>query len=373
MRSLQLRRIAQILWLAILAFAVYVLVLRTRASIHQRDIGVYDAILGVVFEVAFFVVSGLLIWRKAEDRMAVFTSFVLLLFGGIAASSDPKVPAGSPPEVVAIATVLSALGTVGVFIFFVLFPSGRIVRPWLVALMVPFLVLQQLPGTPPPNVIGALIGGVVIAAPFVIVIYLQVYRYRNISTPVERQQTKWIVYGMGVGFLGFLAAAAFSNVPGPAVQHSIPYQIVVSSLLYGFIMLIPLSIGLAMLRYRLYEIDVLINRTLVYGSLTLSLAALYIGGVIGLEALFRALSGQRSDLAIAVVTLAVAAVFNPWRTRVQRFIDRRFYRHKYDATRTLSRFSSKLRDEVDMEQLTAEVLAVTVDTVQPSSVALWVR
>jgi hypothetical protein len=142
---------------------------------------------------------------------------------------------------------------------------------------------------------------------------------------------------------------------------------------YGFMLLIPLSIALAILRYNLWEADVLINRALVYGSLTLSLAALYIGGVVGLQALSRAFVGQSSDLAIALATLVVAALFNPWRRRLQVFIDRRFYRHKYDASRILSNFSARLRDEVDLDHLAGDLATVVNDTVQPVSVALWLR
>jgi hypothetical protein len=137
--------------------------------------------------------------------------------------------------------------------------------------------------------------------------------------------------------------------------------------------LVPITVGAAILRYRLYDIDLIINRTLVYGSLTLTLGALYVGGVIGLEALFRAVTGQRSDLAVAVATLGVAALFNPWRRRIQAFIDRRFYRRKYDATRTLASFAARLRDEVDLDQLTGDLLAAAQETLQPVSSSLWVR
>jgi hypothetical protein len=118
-------------------------------------------------------------------------------------------------------------------------------------------------------------------------------------------------------------------------------------------------------------VDVLINRALVYGSLTVTLVAVYAGGVLGLQALARALTGQGSDLAIAIVTLAVAALFNPWRHRVQTFIDRRFYRHKYDAVRVLSAFTVQLRDEVDLDVLSGDLARVLQETVQPSSVSLW--
>jgi hypothetical protein len=365
---------AQIVWLLIFAVAVYVLVMRVRATLHDSRIGPLDAAMQVIFESAFFVVAGLMIWRKADDRMGLFTAFCLLLFGGVAASSDPKIPAEVPPLLASLGNALAVVGNISLFLFFYLFPDGRLVRPWLLALLVPGVVLQNVGGSgPPPTPVGDLIGGLVILLPFAVIIYIQVYRYRRISTPAQRQQTKWIVYGLAVGFLGFLATAALGNVPGPAVRASILYQVVESFLLYGFLMLVPLAIGLAILRYRLYEVDLLINRTLVYGSLTVSLAALYIGGVVGLEAVFHAITGQRSELVIAAVTLAVAGLFNPWRHQLQRFIDRRFYRHKYDAARVLSAFTTHLRDEVDLDELSGDLMTVVQETVQPATVSLWLK
>jgi hypothetical protein len=138
---------------------------------------------------------------------------------------------------------------------------------------------------------------------------------------------------------------------------------------------IPAATGIALLKYRLYEIDVVINRTLVYGSLTATLALVYLGGVAATQALFRALTGQEEQpqLAIVVSTLVIAALFNPLRRRIQGFIERRFYRRKYDATKTLEAFSAKLREETDLDALTSEVVGVVQETMQPVHVSLWLR
>lgn len=374
MKSRLAHRIAQVIWLGIFAFALYILVMRVRDNIHHSSTGLFGPIMGIIFEASFFVVAGLMIWRKADDRMGLFTAFCLLLFGGIGASGDPKIPADVPGSLALAGNFLAALGNITLFLFFYLFPDGRVRRPWLLLPLVLGVVIQNLPGSGPPgNLLGMLIGALVVFLPFAIIIYVQVYKYRNVSTVAQRQQTKWVIYGLAVGVLGFLATAGLSNFPGPSLQANLVYQVVETFLLYGFFMLVPLSIGLAILRYQLYEVDVIINRTLVYGSLTLSLAALYIGGVVGLEALFRGFTGQRSDLLIAAVTLAVAALFNPWRHQLQRFIDRRFYRHKYDAARTLALFSSKLRDEVDIDLLTEDMLAVTNETLHPAFLAFWLN
>jgi hypothetical protein len=136
-----------------------------------------------------------------------------------------------------------------------------------------------------------------------------------------------------------------------------------------------IAMSIAILKYRLYEIDILINRTLVYGSLTALLAAVYFGGVATVEAIFRVLTdqGEQPQLAIVVSTLVIAALFNPLRLRIQSFIDRRFYRRKYDTRKTLKAFSAKLRNDTDLEALSDDLLGVVRETMQPAHVSLWLH
>jgi hypothetical protein len=187
---------------------------------------------------------------------------------------------------------------------------------------------------------------------------------------VERQQIKWLLYvgpiffvasGLHIGFYYFWLAEGSLGLWAS-------YLLVIVGGLS-----VPTAIGVAILRYRLYEIDLIVNRTLVYGSLSAMLVALYFGGIVVLQRVFVALTGQQSTLAVVVSTLAIAALFNPLRRRVQGFVDRRFYRRKYDARKTLEVFSAQLRDETDLNALSEDLVGVVRETMQPAHVSLWLR
>ena len=191
-------------------------------------------------------------------------------------------------------------------------------------------------------------------------------RYRR-ANETEREQIKWLLYACAV-FLVVYVGGVLRSV-GTASLGGYIWEV-----LFGLsVITLPAAIGIAVLKYRLYDIDLLINRTLVYASLTAMLALVYVGGVTGLQAALRALTGQESTLAIVASTLAIAALFNPLRRRVQSFVDRRFYRRKYDAAKTLAAFSSRLRDETDLNALGADLVGVARVTVQPQYVSLWLR
>jgi hypothetical protein len=160
----------------------------------------------------------------------------------------------------------------------------------------------------------------------------------------------------------------------PRVAQTSPFVLmVVGNVLPLIMMLIPLSVGVAMLRSGLFDIDVVINRALVYGTLTFSLVLVYLGGVVGSQQLLTPLVGESNQLAVVASTLAIAALFNPLRRRIQAFIDRRFFRRKYDAAKTLEAFSAKLRDKTDLDALSDDLVGVVRETMQPAHVSLWLR
>jgi hypothetical protein len=217
-------------------------------------------------------------------------------------------------------------------------------------------------------ILGVLLNGVLIVA-FVGAAASVVVRLRR-SVGVERQQMKWFAYVTVVFVGGSIVASAIGEVTGVRRLEDISFVLSLVALVG-----LPIAVGVAILRYRLYEIDLIINRTLVYGSLTAMLAVVYFGGVTATQAIFRALTsqGQQPQLAIVVSTLVIAALFNPLRRRIQSFIDRRFYRRKYDARKTLEAFSAKLRDETDLDALSDDLTRVVRETMQPAHVSLWMR
>ena len=266
---------------------------------------------------------------------------------------------------------------IGLIVFLLLlFPTGRLPssrwRPfaWLSVAIISVGVIWssvispdvRFDAPPSPIQLLVLLLGLVAAASVVV--------GRRGARGVERQQIKWLLYAAPIWFAGSalkIAVFFFTLVEGPWGLW-VGYLLVAVGGLGG-----PIAIGIAILRYRLYEIDTLINRTLVYTLLTATLVLLYFGGIVVLQRLFVVLTGEKSTLAVVASTLVIAALFNPLRRRIQAFIDRRFYRRKYDAAKTLAAFSSKLRDETDLEALNDDLVGVVAETMQPAHVSLWLR
>ncbi len=340
-------------------------------GLSLADYAVFTLALALASVVMCLVVSTLIIWRRPDDRIAFIVALMLVTLGPIIVVADP--PATSPWWVPnACLTFLTGFLLVLVFL---LFPTGQFVPHWMRWTLVVFLVgdlSSFFPDTPLlPNVPVSQPGWLVVVGELTTVAAAQLYRYRRVSGPRERQQTKWVVFGLTVPItVGVLATALGLIFPVLAERSSL-YLLALNESGFLIPLFISLSFGFAMLRSQLWDIDVLINRTLVYGVLTVLLTAIYGGLVIGLQALLRGLISQDNGVAIVISTLAIYVLFQPLRKRIQRLIDRRFYRSKYDAAKTVAAFSTTLRQEVDLEQLREHLLAVVQETMQPAHVSLW--
>jgi hypothetical protein len=254
---------------------------------------------------------------------------------------------------------------VGAFYLY-LFPSGRFVPRWTAVLAVGFVAIQYVPSSDASAALWPLLFVGFLTS----IIVLQIYRYRRISTALQRQQTKVVVFGIGLTCAILIGGVAVFGVD-PATEKQAATIILIPTLAALTPVPFVLSLGVAVLRYRLWDVDVLINRTLVYLTLTAALAGVYFGSILLLQTVSRSVIGRQSDLAVAVSTLAIAALFNPLRHRIQDLIARAFYRSKYDAARVLTAFGVDCRDETDLEALQARLVQVVDGTIHPAHISLW--
>ena len=342
------------------------------------DYAAFTVALTLATVMVCLAISTLITWRRSHDRMALLVALMLVTLGPIIATNS--VSANSSPWQVPT-ECLNFLAVVLLVLVFLLFPSGQFVpsftRWTLVACLVgqvPFTFFRDAPLA--VNTDAAQVSSLLLLGEAAIVVIAQLYRYWRVSSPLERQQTKWVIFGLAVPTAvfvgGSLLTLVFPALADPNSPFGSPYQLGFTVVNTCTPLFIPLSFGFAMLHNRLWEIDVLINRTLVYGTLTVILTAVYAGLVIGLSALLRGLVSQDNSVAIILSTLASAALFLPLRNRIQQVIDRRFYRRKYDAAKIVAAFSATLRQEMDLDQLRVQLLAVVQETMQPASVSLWV-
>ena len=336
----------------------------------------------VILTLGFWAMGAAIFWKKSADWVALLFALMLVTFG---ASSivEPYSPTNGLLGV--LGTCVALLGYTLFYASFFVFPDGRFVPRWGRWVVVVWIVYQaSFSFVPDDSPLQLEAWPTLLLLPLVLglfgtMVFAQVYRYLRVSEPVERQQTKWVVFGLTAAISLTLAAAivpaeVFPRLLQPGVSKVL-FGMSVTTVANLSLLLIPLSIGVAILRYRLWDIDALINRTLVYGVLTATLALVYFGGVTATETVFRAFTGQEQQPQIAVVvsTLLIAAVFTPLRRRIQAFIDRRFYRRKYDARKTLESFSTQLRDETDLKALSDDLVGVVRETMQPAHVSLWLR
>ncbi len=328
--------------------------------------------LTIASELLCIAVSAVIFWRKSDDWMALLVALGGVALGILYVTFTLQ---GSHSAWQVLAIVLTVLGNGAFFLVGSLFPHGRFVPRW-TRWLLPCWVVSGLAFLFFHDVSFMYLAYKLVWLGVVVLLVIALfYRYRYASSPLQRQQTKWVIYGASVaGIIEVGLTMPLYLFPSLGQAGSF-YQLVIAPAYILVVFIVPLSLGLAILRYRLYDIDLLINRTLVYGMLTVLLALVYVCLVIGLQSLVHLFTGQVSQSPVVIVasTLAIAALFQPLRYRIQRVIDRRFYRRKYDATKTLEAFSATLRNEVDLSQLREHLLAVVEETMQPASVWLWLR
>ncbi len=390
--------LAWLLWGFSALFAATALAIIAQSAVREVSFTEFGAALNALaMAAAFSTVGAVVASRRSENPIGWIMCAIGLLFASSGLGDSYAVYAlnGGSEQMpgAAFAAWASTTTSTTVILAFplllLLFPDGRLPsrRWWPVVWLVVFVLVAE--GTSSALLTERFVGYGDISNPFHIAAldplgdayatYAQtslsilalllptiglVMRFWR-SRGIERQQLKW-----------FVCAGALAAFGGVLIFGERQSQILLT-IYFVFttaaLCAIPISMGVAILRYRLYDIDVIINRTLVYGSLTATLALVYMGSVVSLQALLRALTGQESTLAVVASTLAIAALFNPLRRRVQGFVDRRFYRRKYDAAKTLAAFNARLRDETDLDTLGRDLMGVVRDAIQPEHVSLWLR
>src|SRR5829696_5609271 len=348
------------------------------AGIPPQSYAIFMIGVDAFSRLVWFAVGALIFLRRSRDPMALLVAFFLVSFGTATFASDgvhaliSANPAWRIPG-----TSMQILGELGAVMFFLLFPGGSFAPRWTRWLAVAFLAFQ-IPGYFFPNIYSVLgpgnVEGFVFMGLVLGLVGSQIYRYRLVSNPRQQRQTKWVVAGSAVAICALFGLLTPLFFLPKALGDSSPFVLSLASTLVPLSMLlIPLSIGVAVLRSGLFDIDVVINRVLVYATLTATLILIYVSSGVGLQRLLSPLFGESNQLAIVASTLAIAALFDPLRRRIQTIIDRRFYRKKYGAAKTLEAFSVKLRDETDLAALSNDLVGVVRETMQPSHVSLWLR
>jgi hypothetical protein len=353
------------------------------AGISQALFAAYKVGVQMLSSIPLLVFGLLIFWRRSGDRGAMLISFLLLITGY--GTLAPAVVNLFGEFGIFISRLLIVISGVSLPLIFYLFPDGRFVPRWtrwvlaafglvlLSSLLFPGSRFDTLFSTPGPL-------AMIFILPFYgSLIYAQVYRYRKVSGPTERLQTKWVMLGMLLipfawtlnGFIIPTLAPELEHVTAATIRTRLLIELLVFQPLY---LVFPIGMGISLMRYRLYDIDLIIRRTLVYSLLTIALGLIYLGVVVFLQNLLGGLTGERQpEIVIVISTLAIAALFTPLRRRIQGFIDRRFYRKKYSAEQALATFAAMARQETDLDELRRQVVEVVDQTVQPEMVRLWLR
>ncbi len=400
--------LARVVWFTVMFLVVAVFVMGLPETIRQAQAlrpetvtglgllgltpsfnAIYICTLDSLTLLGFVLFASLIFWRRPDDWMIMFVGLTLLLSGML--YTAPPFEAGVP---VLLLALLAGFAEISQIAFVFLFPDGRFFPRWGWLLLLPLLVwrpaiwgLIYLPHFLTLQAQGKASGEdfyyipqdirdlVLFLSILVVGIVAQVYRYRRHSTPIQRQQTKWLVLGVGITVTivgAYVLAINLIDAP-QAGGVALIVRLLSRSVNHAALLCLPIALTFSILHYRLWDIDTLINRALVYGTLTGLLALFYVGSVVVIQSIIHAITGYERPPAFLLVasTLATAALFQPLRHRIQQGIDQRFYRHKFDAARTLEAFTASLRHEMDLNELSERLVTVVEETMEPEQISLW--
>jgi hypothetical protein len=325
-------------------------------------------------KVAFLAVGLFIFIVRSDDWMALLLSLMLTLFllEGVSNLGSFQFLAG----------ILYMLVTLLFLLLPFIFPNGRFAPGWIIWPLVPFFLAGSAVSfvtsfsLPMNDQLYGALNLSVFGIWFLLAGYSIIYRYRRVSTAVEKQQTKWVMAGILGTFIGFIPLSvitAFFPPSEPSAERLVFFFFVAYPTTIITYLFMPTGIAFAILRYKLWEIDFIIRKTLVYALLTAALGLIYFGVVVSLQGVVGLAAGDQSPLVIVFSTLVIAALFSPLRRRIQDFIDRRFYRRRYDAGQTLAQFAQTARDEVEIGKLTAELVGVVEQAMQPNKIDIWLK
>ena len=336
--------------------------------------GILQTLIILTANLTYFVVALWIFWRRSDDWMVMLLSGTLAVLGGVLFTNLDDAVARTYPSVEWLLRSVSRFGGLGLVLLLYLFPDGKFVPRWTVFLVVPILVILAAD-------VGEFVPGLLrllMIAPLLLMgLYARVYRYRRESSSIQRQQTKWIGFGLSgaVGvILLVIVAFAFFPVESPGTGR-LYFLLAIQPFLMFFLLLLPVSVAIAIPRYRLWDIDLLVNRTMVYGPLTGILLGLYIAAIRLIQTLFVRFSGQESDLAILLSTLVLAGAFMPLRLWLQALADR-FFKEVPDPTKGLAAFNNQVRTTVQLTntgQITRRLLDEVVAAFHAESGAVYLK
>jgi len=357
-----------------------------RLNLSPEFYAIYQTGLDVLLAGSFIIVGGLVFFYRTGDGILILVSLTYMTFGTLFVPTLYNLGIAQP-FFYPVVSFIRAMGLLlSIFGGFYLVPNGKFVPSitrylsilWII-LVLGWLFIPRLPA----NLIHLTTWSDNLGFAFLLYgsfylsgVLAQVYRYKKVSTPLQKQQTKLVVLGTAGAVLGFviyhIPLIINPSLDQPGYSHLL-YLFTAKPIYHALVLMVPISVSFSILRYRLWDVDRLINRSLVYGTLTVVLAVLYFGLVIFLRTAFLGFTEQSSVISVIISTLAIAALFNPLRGSIQKWIDLRFFRRKYDTEKTLEAFRQNIRQKVNLNQLTDELINMVDDTIQPEHISLWIR